>query len=72
MATDMRRSNVVATTFTHHQKCVILDTGDTGSQALAIAAQRRVTAFVGGIDLTTGAALRWDGSLIEDKIINAG
>ena len=47
------RSNVVTTTFTHHQKCVILDA--CGSQSPAT--QRHVIAFVGGIDLTSGAAL---------------
>ena len=46
------RSNVVTTTFTHHQKCIILDA--RGSQMPA--SQRHVAAFVGGIDLTTGAA----------------
>ena len=42
------QENVGATNFTHHQKAVILDTADERSE------RRRVTAFIGGIDLTTG------------------
>lgn len=38
---------VVRTPFTHHQKCLLVDTNATGNA-------RKVTAFLGGIDL-------WDG-----------
>ncbi|KAK7078979.1 hypothetical protein SK128_002387 [Halocaridina rubra] len=44
-------NNVVATIYSHHQKCVILDAEVEGE------ARRRVVAFAGGIDLTNG---RWD------------
>ncbi|KAK7078978.1 hypothetical protein SK128_002386 [Halocaridina rubra] len=44
-------SNFVATLYTHHQKCVILDAEVEGED------RRRVVAFAGGIDLTDG---RWD------------
>ena len=42
------QENVGATNYTHHQKAVILDTADAGTE------RRRVTAFIGGIDVTTG------------------
>ena len=42
------QENVGATNFTHHQKAVIVDTADTSTE------KRRVTAFIGGIDVTTG------------------
>ncbi|KAG5525846.1 hypothetical protein RHGRI_032216 [Rhododendron griersonianum] len=38
---------VVGTLFTHHQKCVILDTQATGNN-------RKVSAFIGGLDLCDG------------------
>lgn len=38
---------VIGTTFTHHQKCVLVDTQATGND-------RKITAFVGGIDLCDG------------------
>ncbi|WZZ10027.1 hypothetical protein YC2023_095948 [Brassica napus] len=40
-------STVVGTLFTHHQKCVLVDTQAVGSN-------RKVTAFIGGIDLCDG------------------
>ena len=43
------KSNIGATNYTHHQKSVILDTASDGSDS-----SRRVTAYVGGIDLTSG------------------
>ena len=38
---------VVGTLFTHHQKCVLVDTQAAGNN-------RKVTAFLGGIDLCDG------------------
>lgn len=38
---------MVGTLFTHHQKCVILDTQATGNN-------RKVSAFIGGLDLCDG------------------
>ncbi|KAF8411885.1 hypothetical protein HHK36_004443 [Tetracentron sinense] len=38
---------VVGTLFTHHQKCVLLDTQATGNN-------RKITAFIGGLDLCDG------------------
>jgi phospholipase D1/2 len=38
---------VVGTIFTHHQKCVIVDTQASGNN-------RKITAFLGGIDLCDG------------------
>ena len=38
---------VVGTLFTHHQKCVLLDTQASGNN-------RKITAFVGGLDLCDG------------------
>ncbi|CAL0306514.1 unnamed protein product [Lupinus luteus] len=38
---------VVGTLFTHHQKCVILDTQASGNN-------RKITAFIGGLDLCDG------------------
>ncbi|KAK6131027.1 hypothetical protein DH2020_035225 [Rehmannia glutinosa] len=38
---------VVGTLYTHHQKCVIVDTQDYGNN-------RKVTAFIGGLDLCDG------------------
>ena len=38
---------VVGTLFTHHQKCVIVDTQATGNN-------RKITAFIGGLDLCDG------------------
>ncbi|XP_006650874.2 phospholipase D delta-like [Oryza brachyantha] len=41
------KQQVVGTLFTHHQKCVILDTQATGNN-------RKITAFIGGLDLCDG------------------
>ncbi|KAJ4874113.1 Phospholipase D delta [Raphanus sativus] len=41
------KQKVVGTLFTHHQKCVLVDTQTAGSN-------RKVTAFIGGIDLCDG------------------
>lgn len=41
------KQQVVGTLFTHHQKCVLVDTQATGNN-------RKVTAFLGGIDLCDG------------------
>ena len=38
---------VVGTIFTHHQKCVLVDTQAAGNN-------RKITAFLGGIDLCDG------------------
>lgn len=38
---------MVGTFFTHHQKCVVLDTQATGNN-------RKVSAFIGGLDLCDG------------------
>lgn len=38
---------VVGTLFTHHQKCVIVDTQGQGNH-------RKITAFIGGLDLCDG------------------
>jgi phospholipase D1/2 len=38
---------VIGTLFTHHQKCVIVDTQATGNN-------RKITAFIGGLDLCDG------------------
>lgn len=38
---------VVGTLFTHHQKCVLLDTQASGNN-------RKITAFIGGLDLCDG------------------
>jgi hypothetical protein len=38
---------VVGTLFTHHQKCVIVDTQASGNH-------RKITAFIGGLDLCDG------------------
>lgn len=38
---------VVGTLFTHHQKCVIVDSQATGNN-------RKITAFIGGLDLCDG------------------
>lgn len=51
-AEKMLEGTWVETTYTHHQKCVILD-APTGDDEV----NRRLVAFVGGIDLTDG---RWD------------
>lgn len=37
----------MGTLFTHHQKCVLLDTQSTGNN-------RKITAFIGGLDLCDG------------------
>ncbi|GMI68946.1 ARABIDOPSIS THALIANA PHOSPHOLIPASE D DELTA, phospholipase D delta [Hibiscus trionum] len=41
------KQQVVGTMFTHHQKCVLVDTQAVGNH-------RKITAFVGGIDLCDG------------------
>ncbi|XP_023633853.1 phospholipase D delta isoform X2 [Capsella rubella] len=41
------KQQVVGTLFTHHQKCVLVDTQAVGNN-------RKVTAFIGGIDLCDG------------------
>ncbi|KAI4296218.1 hypothetical protein L6164_036194 [Bauhinia variegata] len=41
------KQQVVGTLFTHHQKCVILDTQASGNN-------RKITAFMGGLDLCDG------------------
>ncbi|XP_039009654.1 phospholipase D delta-like isoform X1 [Hibiscus syriacus] len=41
------KQQVVGTMFTHHQKCVLVDTQAVGNN-------RKITAFVGGIDLCDG------------------
>lgn len=40
-------SQIVGTIFTHHQKCVLVDTQASGNN-------RKITAFIGGIDLCDG------------------
>ncbi|KAH1266826.1 Phospholipase D delta [Glycine soja] len=42
-----KHSSVVGTVFTHHQKCVIVDTQAAGNN-------RKITAFIGGLDLCDG------------------
>nr|AUY61876.1 phospholipase D delta enzyme [Pyrus x bretschneideri] len=42
-----KHSSVVGTLFTHHQKCVIVDTQASGNN-------RKITAFIGGLDLCDG------------------
>ncbi|KAL8134788.1 phospholipase D delta [Apium graveolens] len=41
------KQQVVGTAFTHHQKCVLLDTQASGNN-------RKITAFIGGLDLCDG------------------
>ncbi|KAL9245596.1 hypothetical protein vseg_019227 [Gypsophila vaccaria] len=41
------KQQVVGTLFTHHQKCVLVDTQASGNN-------RKITAFIGGIDLCDG------------------
>ncbi|PIN01375.1 Phospholipase D1 [Handroanthus impetiginosus] len=41
------KQQVVGTLYTHHQKCVIVDTQDHGNN-------RKITAFIGGLDLCDG------------------
>ncbi|GFP80141.1 phospholipase d delta [Phtheirospermum japonicum] len=41
------KQHVVGTLYTHHQKCVLVDTQDHGNN-------RRITAFMGGLDLCDG------------------
>ncbi|XP_015878934.3 phospholipase D delta [Ziziphus jujuba] len=41
------KQQVVGTLFTHHQKCVILDTQAAGNN-------RKITAFIGGLDICDG------------------
>ena len=49
---SMAESMFVSTCYSHHQKTVIVDTEDPDGDG-----RRRITAFVGGLDLTDG---RWD------------
>ncbi|RCV05784.1 hypothetical protein SETIT_1G110400v2 [Setaria italica] len=46
---SMVKQKVVGTLFTHHQKCVLIDT-----PASSDSAHRRITAFLGGLDLCAG------------------
>ncbi|WOL13176.1 phospholipase D delta-like [Canna indica] len=41
------KQHVVGTLFTHHQKCVLVDTQASGNK-------RKITAFIGGLDLCDG------------------
>ncbi|KAF6162416.1 hypothetical protein GIB67_009043 [Kingdonia uniflora] len=41
------KQQVVGTLFTHHQKCILLDTQASGNN-------RKITAFIGGLDLCDG------------------
>ncbi|KAK3419777.1 hypothetical protein EUGRSUZ_G00543 [Eucalyptus grandis] len=41
------KQHVVGTLYTHHQKCVVLDTQASGNN-------RKITAFIGGLDLCDG------------------
>ncbi|KAM7256873.1 hypothetical protein ACFE04_012614 [Oxalis oulophora] len=41
------KQQLVGTIFTHHQKCVLVDTQASGNN-------RKITAFIGGLDLTDG------------------
>ncbi|KDP38812.1 hypothetical protein JCGZ_04969 [Jatropha curcas] len=41
------KQQVVGTLFTHHQKCLVLDTDASGNK-------RKITAFIGGLDLCDG------------------
>ncbi|CAN0878527.1 Phospholipase D delta, partial [Linum grandiflorum] len=50
---------VVGTLFTHHQKCVILDTQATGNN-------RKITSYIGGLDLCDGRYDTPDHRLFQD------
>jgi phospholipase D1/2 len=50
---------VVGTLFTHHQKCVIVDTQATGNN-------RKITAFIGGLDLCDGIYHTPENMLLKD------
>ncbi|XP_050241649.1 phospholipase D delta-like isoform X3 [Quercus robur] len=53
------KQQVVGTVFTHHQKCVLVDTQALGSN-------RKITAFLGGIDLCDGRYDTPDHRLFRD------
>ena len=50
--TDFLQDQFASGMYTHHQKCVILDTASNKNPGM-----RRLMAYVGGLDLTGG---RWD------------
>ena len=52
-------SQVVGTLFTHHQKCVLVDTQAVGNN-------RKITAFIGGIDLCDGRYDTPDHRILHD------
>ncbi|XP_047170459.1 phospholipase D delta-like [Vigna umbellata] len=54
------RQQVVGTLFTHHQKCVIVDTQAHGNN-------RKITAFIGGLDLCDGRYDTPEHRLFRDK-----
>ena len=58
MQKNFIKSNIGATNYTHHQKSVIMDTATDSSDG-----SRRVTAYVGGLDLTSGRYDNADHSL---------
>ncbi|CAN0878539.1 Phospholipase D delta [Linum grandiflorum] len=53
------KQQVVGTLFTHHQKCVILDTQATGNN-------RKITSYIGGLDLCDGRYDTPDHRLFQD------
>ncbi|GKV42898.1 hypothetical protein SLEP1_g50258 [Rubroshorea leprosula] len=53
------KQQVVGTLFTHHQKCVIVDTQASGNN-------RKITAFIGGLDLCDGRYDTPDHRLFRD------
>ncbi|KAJ1419990.1 Phospholipase D/Transphosphatidylase [Sesbania bispinosa] len=53
------QEGVVGTLFTHHQKCVLVDTQASGNN-------RKITAFIGGLDLCDGRYDTPDHRLFDD------
>ncbi|XP_061337154.1 phospholipase D delta-like [Gastrolobium bilobum] len=53
------KQQVVGTLFTHHQKCVLVDTQASGNN-------RKITAFIGGLDLCDGRYDTPDHRLFDD------
>lgn len=53
------KQQVVGTLFTHHQKCLVLDTKASGNK-------RKITAFIGGLDLCDGRYDTPDHRLFRD------
>ncbi|KAL0726086.1 hypothetical protein Bca4012_022179 [Brassica carinata] len=53
------KQQVVGTLFTHHQKCVLVDTQAVGNN-------RKITAFIGGIDLCDGRYDTPDHRILHD------